>query len=215
MRDTCRMCLAVANSKVPNDKRPCDQILAETEHFAALPSVGAIVPGWVLVVSKHHVLNMGLVPLHLQTELGEFARAVKGLVESRFGPAVAFEHGPSADNQQAGCGVDHAHLHVVPTDCDLIRRTPGLFDGEIKWAKAAALVATVEPARRGTNYLFVEDQSGTRWIGTHPRLPSQLFRRVIAEWVGKGQRYDWKQFPEPENVRRTLAAFESQALACV
>ena len=185
----------------------------ESDHFAALPTRGAVVPGWLLVVTKQHRLSLGSVPAEQRDELVEFASAVRGVVERAFGPAVAFEHGPVASGLRVGCGVDHAHLHVVPTDADLRAGAAAEFPGPISWTRVGSVADTAHWVRRGQSYLFVEEADGAAWVGTAAELPSQLFRKVIARAVGAPERFDWNVYPELGNVAATVRALAAPAFA--
>ena len=187
-------------------------VLFECESFVALPSVGALVEGWLLVVPKSPALSIGTLSLGDRMQLIEFVRSVVPQLEARFGSVAAFEHGPSASNCAIGCGVDYAHLHLVPTDCDLLQEASAKAPG-INWQPAHSLLDTAVVSRRGLSYIFLQQpfDSGTAYIGTGDELPSQLFRRVIAEHIGVPHRYDWKINPGVEMIARTVSSLSSNA----
>lgn len=207
MKLSCGICSGLRRTASDEGSRPWDSVLLRSEHFAALPSRGSIVPGWVLVVSSEHLISMGAVEPGKQHELAAFVSDVRALVEDAFGPTVLFEHGPASPNLRVGCGVDHAHLHVVPTDIDLLAGVPTVFSSPIAWREVAGLSDAVEAYRRNESYLYVESRHGGCRLGTHAELPSQLFRKVIANAVGRPERFDWVAYPEAENARATVNAF--------
>jgi hypothetical protein len=149
---------------------------------------------------------MGAVEPDKQQELVEFLSDVRALVERAFGPTVLFEHGPASPNLRVGCGVDHAHLHVVPTAADLLAGVPAVFPSPILWRQVTGLSDTASSYRRKESYLFVQTHQGECWLGTHSELPKQLFRKVIANAVGKPERFDWVAYPNVENVLATINA---------
>lgn len=207
MKLSCGICSGLHGQLIGTALKPWDHVLLRSDSFVAVPSRGSIVPGWVLVVSSDHLLSMGAVEQGRRQELAEFVSEVRAMVESAFGPSVVFEHGPASPKLRVGCGVDHAHLHVVPTDIDLLAGIPAVFPSQIAWREISGLSATAELYRRNESYLYVEPHLGGCWLGTHSHLPSQLFRKVIANAVGSPERFDWVAYPEVENVLATINAF--------
>jgi len=112
----CRMC---SNLGIHTPADDWDKPLLESENFAALPSLGALVEGWLLLVPRRHFISVGALPQPLLREMEEMKRLLCSAVEENYGQACIFEHGPSKANCAVGCGVDHAHLHVVPVPFDL------------------------------------------------------------------------------------------------
>ncbi len=206
MKPTCGICAGLHRRSRGFESQPWDVLLFESERFAAVPSRGSIVPGWVLIVTKEHRICMGEVPTESQQELAKFTSAVRKAVRQAFGPTVVFEHGPSVPNQSVGCGVDHAHLHIVPTSCDLVAGLSDVHPEPVTWCRVTALEDVTACYRRGKSYLFVEQEEGLCWVGTAHELPSQAFRKVIARSVGRSEQFDWKLYPEIENGWVTVEA---------
>lgn len=182
----------------------------ESDRFVVWPSVGALVPGWLLIVPKQHELNLAGLPPEAMAELaGLRDRAVRYL-RQRVGPVVQFEHGPARIGLSAGCGVDHAHLHVVPTDVDLLTGAMA-FRPDLRWDAVPSLAAARPAVMGGLSYLFLRDQADRGWLTCGPDLPSQFFRRLIAHAVGKPEQHDWKSFPCPGNIEETVGLFEDDS----
>jgi hypothetical protein len=77
---------------------------------------------------------MGALPMTLRTEADELELRTRALLETQYDkPVVAFEHGPSTEKHGTGCGVDHAHLHLVPTDCDLLASVRPFVPVSLNW----------------------------------------------------------------------------------
>lgn len=184
---------------------PWDQVLLETEHFVVVPSVGALVPGWLLIVPRRSVLAVGALDDESVSELDGIKQVLFQLLRREFGSACAFEHGPSARGQSVGCSVDHAHLHVVPAPCHLIDASVNFVNGCLKWEPASGLLSTMERFRMGRSYLYVEQADELPQIADAEAAPSQLFRRAIARHLGITDQYDWRLNPMTENVLATVA----------
>jgi diadenosine tetraphosphate (Ap4A) HIT family hydrolase len=174
-------------------------VVAEDELFVAIPSLGSLLPGWLLVVPKHHTLNLASLPPSERIALDAFVARLIPEWAAEFGRLSAFEHGPVLPGSAAGCSIDHAHLHLVPV------QALTLLDGArqrypwLAWMRVSDL-----PSTPADPYLFVDDLEGRRWLAADQRIPSQSLRRVIAHQLGRAERYDWKRHPEYEVVRETL-----------
>lgn len=188
MNKTCKFC-----SVFDLAEAPCDRPVLRTPNFIVAPTVGALVPGWMLIVSREHHISAGSLPTPLFAELREtIDRVFSAMTQIDTTPAV-FEHGPACENTSVGCGIDHCHMHVVPVDFDLYAEAEPLSqECQIVWAATRDLRATKQCHDAGQPYLYVE-QGGIARIGTSRHLPSQFFRRVIAARQGRPQEFDWKR----------------------
>ena len=52
---------------------------------------------------------------------------------------VMFEHGPQRLCSTVGCGVDYAHLHIVPTNFDLKTGIHRFFNLNYKWQNLVSI----------------------------------------------------------------------------
>jgi len=181
-----------------------DRVIVESANFVVIPSLGALVEGWVLVVPKHSRICLGAIPQGLWPELIGLVDAVGGQLKAKYGPVALFEHGPAAQDTLVGCGVDHAHLHLVPTEIPLLAGAQELAP-RVTWRPETSLRATCSYRRAGQAYLYLEQPLGSApFVGTGAVIPSQLFRRVIARYLGKPEKYDWKSNPNLETIEATL-----------
>jgi diadenosine tetraphosphate (Ap4A) HIT family hydrolase len=199
----CRFCSRLSEG---GPATASETILFESANFVAWPSVGALVPGWVLIVPKRHALALAHLKDTELKELEELRQRVASQL-SALGEVIAFEHGPHREGQEVGCGVDHAHLHLVPTRAEILASTRELFE-PIDWRPVTSLSSARASLRSGLAYLYVEDQTGRRWLASHPEVPSQLIRRVIAAHLGRAEDYSWRRNPEEGNVALTIEFFE-------
>lgn len=193
-----------ANASIHVDNRPWDEVLYETDHFAVVPTVGALVEGWLLIVTKQPYLCMGAVGEELLYELSSLKDHVSSVLRQCYGEVAVFEHGPSKPRQGVGCGVDHAHLHVLPVAYSLIERVPAITDTVLDWQ----IVENVRTVRKFSDadipYLYVEQSIGKARIAAAWDPPSQLFRRVVADAIGLPKEFDWRNNPMESNVVSTV-----------
>lgn len=209
MTAKCPFCSKSARVAIEAERRPWDCILFESPNFIVFPSMGAIVEGWLLIAPREHYLCMASLDGSLWEELNLLREFVSLALRDCFGSLVLFEHGPARASQAVGCGVDHAHFHIVPTDCDLIDSLRSVFPDPLEWKLARGVqdAATLHMGR--APYLYVEQPLGRGFLTSHPKLGSQLFRKVVAAHVGRHRFYDWRRFPEEENVRSTVQKIQA------
>jgi hypothetical protein len=105
--------------------------------------------------------------------------------------------------------VDHAHLHVVPSQADLIRIVQSVSLEPLEFQAVEDLQATSALCRNGLPYLYVEQPVGEAYVATHPSLQSQLFRKAIASSIGSPGQYDWREHPYRDNVESTVEVLDS------
>jgi ATP adenylyltransferase len=188
-----------------------NQPVIESENFVVLPSLGALVPGWLLIAPKVHYICTGSLPDKLRREFDGLKADVWSLLSSRYGSVCAFEHGPAGVQRSVGCGVDHAHMHLVPVHFDLIEAARPHVPVDTSWS-SADWRERQSAYERHLDYLYVEQPLGVARIAVHSRFGSQVFRKAIADRVGIPAQYNWREFPRFPTVLTTLEALRSSAV---
>jgi ATP adenylyltransferase len=197
--NTCRLCCA-------DSTEPWNVPLIESPNFMVFPSLGALVEGWVLLVPKQHFLSIGALPDSLISEMQQLKETVCRQLQQNYGTVSAFEHGPGQKQRKVGCGVDHAHLHILPADFDLSGAVSPYLPAGARWS-AANLAECRAAVNHGEDYLYLEQPIGNVRIVRHQDLGSQLFRRAIAAHLGAPDEFDWRDNPQMENVKQTIQSF--------
>ena len=201
----CRLCHSLGADSSAN---VWDKPVIESPNFVAVPSLGALVPGWVLLLPKKHHVAMGAVPSSETAELREIKRALVSRLGQAYGELCAFEHGPSGPGREVGCGVDHAHLHLVPLKFDLGAAVLPLLPRGVRWSEAD-LDDSKRAFEDGLDYLYLEQPLGRGRIAVCDRFGSQLFRRVIASHLGIDDEYNWREHPKVDNILSTVRTLQS------
>jgi diadenosine tetraphosphate (Ap4A) HIT family hydrolase len=205
---TCKIC---AELSVKNGRAPWNEFLLETEHFAVIPSLGALVEGWLLIVPKTHHLSMGAVPIDWRQEADDLQEQVQVLLRNRYDkPVLVFEHGPSATNHGTGCGVDHAHLHLVPLDCDILPFVEPFVPANLEW-KFCAWEERAEAYQAKLDYLYFKQNGSIGRIALSKDFGSQVFRKAISFYLGIPEEFSWREYPQLAVVHRTIEAFGGAA----
>lgn len=182
----------------------CDRDLFADLRAAVTPSLGSIVPGWLLVVPRVRALSYARIPEGDRRAILGTARRLEGIVVGFAQNTFVLEHGARSADTLMGCGVDQAHLHVIPAHFDLVTDvlaySPGVTwepaDVEDPWAAIP----------RGAEYYLMSGKHGTV-IGYPSTVESQFFRRRIAQLSGKPTAWDYREWPHYDNAHRTLEYF--------
>lgn len=183
----CKFCEVGAGMFLNEMDRP----ICESADYYAICSVGGFVPGWTLIFPKMHVLNMS--SEYSKPTFREFVHKVTAMVRKEYGQCVHFEHGAATLNSQTGCGVNHAHLHIVPFSKGLeslaLASRPNYA-----WRKVSA--EGIEAACQKSEYLFCSDAfdggEATGLLSPLTTPESQFFRKLIAVSLGLNALYDYK-----------------------
>lgn len=180
-----------------------DQPLLETRRFVTLPSLGALVPGWLVVVPRQPMINLSHLSAPAVDELEAIVDAVTTDYRRPANEWYVFEHGPQAEGSLVGCGVDQAHLHLVPLPFDLLDAARSDVDGAVSWSSYRE--GSFLRALPVQDYIGVSNaKMSQHLIGTMTRATSQWMRKLIARKLESEHRWDYRQHPERENIRVTV-----------
>jgi ATP adenylyltransferase len=180
-------------------------VLRETDTMVVTPTLGSIIPNWVLAIPKRHAANAA----HwAQNQCNAPLSAIKNIARS-FGrdprDIVWFEHGATEAGSIVGCGVDHAHIHILLTP-------PFSFEQLSEEVQADADLGW--SLRNGCAYAAI-DSSRSYFVAGHGEqfllaqsvesAGSQFFRKAIARVVHRNAAWDYRCHPHMENVTETIA----------
>lgn len=173
--------------------------MREGEYFA-IPTVGALVPGWSLICSNEHSLSLR--GFYEDPEFQKFAARVISATHAAYRRPVVFEHGAARCASLTGCGVNHGHLHVVPLGGSLL---PLMSRDNRAWQEVSASELSEIPEDQ--EYLFYSEQiEATNPVGYVSLIStpsSQYFRRLVADFLGRREEFDYKTHPFLEEAFAT------------
>lgn len=191
-----------------------DHLLLQMHECVVGPTLGSIIPNWLLVVPSRPAVNFRewqssscIDPVWL---IGDV------LEELCIGRerAIWFEHGPCAEGSVVGCGVDHAHLHILidaPFSVDDFSAA-ATESARVAWRRSRACeVYSSIPA--DASYLVAGSLSEAVLAENVESVGSQFFRRVVAQLAGTPNQWNYKTHAHLENVHKTVSAFSRRALA--
>jgi diadenosine tetraphosphate (Ap4A) HIT family hydrolase len=191
-------------------KEPWNKVIHETPSFVVTPTVGALKEGWTLIISKRHVPAIGALTEEELAELSDLVINARGVTRSIYGSAVIFEHGPACEGTSFGCGVDHAHLHVVPLKIALRPLVEKELKSAVIWETMANIRNLSKIHLEKKSYLYIlENDREYGIVACLRNIPSQLMRLIIAKSLGIPELYDYRKYRFRNNVIATLDRLET------
>lgn len=196
----CVLCRAV--SEVPAQGRPIfDTHLFRSPDFVVIPSVGPVVPGHVMVVSRDHCSNLASLSTAAKRQYNRLLDQISKLPPYRRKNLLEAEHGSSSSESGGAC-INHLHVNLIPGLTGLAT----LFDGKLPQLpiqQLMQLTATAAP------YIFMRDGTTLR-VYEAIGVPSQLIRRAVFEHLDRSD-WDWGVFPNLEIVQETIELWKGIA----
>lgn len=173
-----------------------DEPIIEDSHFVAIPTLGQLVPGYLLVVSRKHVLSMAQLTVEELLLLRRFCSKVARLQHEIWDWPIIFEHGICREDKPAGACINHAHWHMVPG-------YHGLLPSSARYDHIESFENFAEKEGRNRPYLYLEDQQHQAFVLNGENTQGQFFRRQLARIIGRPDEWDYAVFPFFENIRQT------------
>jgi len=177
------------------------RVVLDSESFAAVPSLGPLAEGHLLLCPRTHLPSAAALPqaVHAEYETVKAALAAR-LTFEYHAPVHVFEHGMACSGGRTLCTVDHAHVHLVPLPASL--GCLGLTGPE--WLEFDGSIEALTALTRGREYVMYAPPGGRSLVCVDraPEFESQFMRRAIARALGS-RTWDWRSAPDPESTHRT------------
>lgn len=178
-----------------------NRMLWESDNYCVFPSLGQIVEGYLLIATKQHYISMSEIPNEIYGELENVINKVRNVLKEYYGIPLFFEHGPASASKKGGCCIEHAHLHAVPVQVDVLSDLSAQFYSH----KISSFPELKELHEKNIPYFFLETNQRERNVFEVPNfVPSQYIRRIIAKKIGKPERWDWRTCYGIEELNSTL-----------
>jgi|GEM_PF-1633485 len=191
------------------------RILFQTEQFIVLPGLGPLGEAYLLILPRSPYISIASLPEKLIDEYLAVKRLVFEILSKYIGLPISFEHGPSYNHEiNAGCCVEHAHLHVCVTDVDLLEDIQrDAKDGKFGFPgssprKIKNISELKDWVNTGIAYIYYQGQDGAEWgFPVNSQIESQYLRKKLAFRLGiEDPAWDWLLYPNKERVRATWEA---------
>lgn len=202
---SCILCEVASGTASATD--PENTVLLRSRAFFAKPGLGHFSPGYSLICSMAHVMNMAMLPRRELRELEDvvatFAQRLRASTGRR---VVMFEHG-TCGSVHAGSCIDHAHVHLLPVPDDIDVSHEIIDQG----TKIGSLSALRRFGNSRGSYFFFDNGCGVRRVTrlTAP-LRSQFARQLLAARLGIPDEWDWAVFPRRTEIRAFVSDYQNQ-----
>ena len=214
--DSCGFCMEINGNDTENNllKKLItpntglnSRIIAESEHFIVMPTIGAFVEGYVMIVSKEHYECIAKMPEQYIYEIEQLIDRIRKYIQKTYiMDAICFEHGSISCRNQAGGCITHAHLHIVPCDVLMIEKVKAYGLN----AKTISSFTSLQIyGKKDISYLYFEDINREKYIIEEKVIISQFFRQLMACHVGLSSQWDWRQHFFLDKLKKTIEQMKS------
>ena len=178
-------------------------IIEETDNFAILPSKGALVEGYLLILPKQHVTSMNELGDGEKEELKNLIDKYRGIFYNKFGKyPIIFEHGTNMqDSGNSASSITHAHYHIVNHKFLNEMKVINL----LKFDKVDMGIFFEDKHKSYISYISPDF---CFYITYNFEKVSQQMRIFIAEDLGIDSQYNWKKSNFDNNITKTINLFK-------
>jgi diadenosine tetraphosphate (Ap4A) HIT family hydrolase len=189
IQEHCRFC-------TPPDS---ERILYSDEDFYIMLSLGPIVEGYLLLITKNHFTCCAALPVELQGRFIQLASKIENILIEVYGSCCFYEHG------QAGSCLDfndsskhcfHAHLHCIPIKKSINNAIIEPFPN-LELDSWDSFFRTYNKFQEP--YFFVKDQKSKFYIA-NKIPPRQFLRKKAASVVGNNEAWDWVKYQSWDKI---------------
>jgi diadenosine tetraphosphate (Ap4A) HIT family hydrolase len=192
---SCCFCDEILSGVMPKEYcqaagRRC-RVVHQERAFVVFPSLSPLHVGHLLVVPRIHVrsfVQLSACDFGCSTQL---IRNLSGVIEQRFGDALIWEHGIAVDSS-GGCGVSHAHIHILPLGAEKLERVLAGLDRYFSMAASVSLEKLKGQLNNTNTYLFWQAGNHLGRVVVSDAIPSQFMRKLVAQ-VLESTEWDWKE----------------------
>ncbi|MEE8608282.1 MAG: HIT family protein, partial [Nitrospiraceae bacterium] len=212
-RRHCAFCDEIKDKRLPPDfhihTELANRFVEESGEFIAFPSVTPLRPGHLLLVPKFHITSMLQVSYSEMNGLIEMFDWIVRRMSNLYGEVMFFEHGVGL-GKSGGCGIDHAHWHLVP--CAEIEMRSILLE----IGKAFPSFARTDVNRmRGeisldSSYLLFGRTFGEAYKFVGDNIESQFLRKIAADAFGCAE-WDWRALNGWETLEDTYNSWQRRS----
>ena len=177
-------------------------IIEENENFIVLPAIGALVDGYLMIVSKKHINSMSKLKENERIEYEFLIEKYRNKFKNIYNKfPIIFEHGsPIKDSDMKASSVIHAHTHIVNHQ---------FFDESIIIKNLNfKRLANFKYLSKEQNYIMYINQENICYVSYNFEPVSQMMRKLIAKDLGYENKFDWKKEIFIENINSTIRKFK-------
>lgn len=194
-------------------RRVENQALWYSHSAIVLPTVGMIVPNWFIVVPTTHSLNFAAQPDASRDEIPGLLQSIRNEAGHHDDEMIVFEHGPATAGSAVGCGVDHAHLHVIIAPRSLALSVWDELRLDLGGRSEPAEINDLHRAIDKDQPYYFAWMGGKRLVEQPIKhSTSQRLRRAVARAAGCPEDWDYRSSPFFSNITRTVDSLRAKRL---
>ena len=197
------------------DNHYFDRTICEDKYWIMYPTIGAYVVGYVLLVLKRHE-NCAAFCSH--NELKQLMDRITKTYNvntktNKLTHTYVFEHGAPAESHQSACCINHAHIHLLPSNKDIYTDVVNRFTSAHE--EYSSLYSCYEAVRNRniSSYILFGDHSRSKYCfvdSTIDVYPSQYIRQLTYYLLVEDRKqngWDWRLYPYYQNMMDTISLF--------
>lgn len=178
-------------------------IIEETDNFYVKPSLGSIVEGYLLVISKKHIYSIQELNEDEKKEYFDIIKKYRTIFFKKYSKfPIIFEHGTSKKGELTASSVVHAHTHIVNHNY----KNEEQILSNLKFKE---IDSNFKSENNDKSYIFYMSQTGKRYITYNFNPISQIMRILIARDLNIESKYDWRKYPFTKNIIKTIDKFKT------
>ena len=178
-------------------------IIEEKDYFYILPTLGSLVDGYILIVTKRHINSMSELNENELIEYKNIIDKYQNLFKKIYNKTpIVFEHGtPNQNSEMKANSVTHAHTHIVNINFS--------NENEILEKYNFKKINDFKEINKNTNYIKYISNNKIYITYNFPSV-SQLMRILIAEELNYKDKFDWKKERFDENIISTIERIKGE-----
>lgn len=182
-----------------------NRIIFSSDKFFCVPSLGQIVEGYCLIFPYREVLNLSLLNSYEKQDLLKTLHKLNEILTEKYGPTIIFEHGAIEEKCKVGCGVNIAHLHIVPNFKlkNIIDRLDSKYQRTSFHNNLIEWLAMLPPVQKP--YMMIGSLKGPIIMYDYgEKRESQVIRKILASIAPGQPKWDWRVSGVEERLWRTF-----------
>jgi len=202
MKENCTFCDLIKNKT--ENKKPENTIIFENANFIVVPSLGSIVDGYLMLISKRHINSMAELSNDELADLVVVLNDMKALLFKNYGVSpIVCEHGSGIiERDKASSSVYHAHIHIVPINFDEQRHKEIIAECKMRQID---IVKDLQNYCQVPYILYIDEKQNAHISkSTDIIMPSQYMRKKIAEQEGLSDKWNWRNNSFKSNISKTI-----------
>lgn len=210
----CTFCDEIRDKELPADLHAYTELtnrfVDESDGFVAFPSVAPLRPGHLLLAPKFHITSMLQVTPPETRALDQMVQRLVGRMSKLYGEIMFFEHGVGS-GKSGGCGIDHAHWHLIPCNEVEAARITNIVAREYPSLAVSNISRIREETALGSSYLLFGRSFDQVHYSVDNNFESQYLRRIAADVFGCAE-WDWRTLGGWKILEDTYSALVTNSI---